>query len=342
MSKSTPSTKFVQDGSKAIFFTKPFWSLGSQIQGRTPGQRYMNENAVRARAGLLNLTAWTVLMLLTNVEKPQFILYSIAPVVLWDMVSASIFGLTPFSPYGVVGTILTWKMQPIWKPATPKRFAWVLGACMVSLCIFAGSPLLKLKPLSLTVAGLCVALTWMEAVLGFCIGCYMWNTVVAPMFGMEVCEECKMEIPVGSAMQLDALEKELEGQEKAIVSKYLPSQPDVKVTVFSKDNCPFCIKAKALLKGEKINFNEINFSQMEDDGKAKLMTALKNYTGQTTVPNIFINDEHIGGSTDLQALHDSGKLQSMLNGDKISKYLKSSEQISLANSQVMVDVVIED
>eukprot|EP00121_Abeoforma_whisleri_P011123 Awhi_evm1s10262 len=55
---------------------------------------------------------------------------------------------------------------------------------------------------------------------------------------------------------------------------------------------------------------------MKDDEKAKLMTALKNYTGQTTVPNIFINEEHIGGSTDLQALQDSGKLSAMLTIDE--------------------------
>lgn len=110
-----------QDPRQVHFLTIPWYSLGSQLDGRAKDNRYMNDNAVRARAGLLNMTAWTVTLLLFTVDKPKFILYSVGPIVLWDMVTASIFGLTPLSPYGILGTILTMKMKPVWKPAEPKR-----------------------------------------------------------------------------------------------------------------------------------------------------------------------------------------------------------------------------
>eukprot|EP00122_Pirum_gemmata_P000415 Pgem_evm1s366 len=306
----------VQDGSKPIFFTKPFYALGSEIKGRAPGEIYMNENAVRARAGLLNLTAWAVLMILTNIERPTFILYSIAPVVLWDMLAASIFGLTPFSPYGIVGTLLTWHLDPIWKPAAPKRFAWFLGAIMVSVCIIAGSPLIRLKPLSLAVAATCVLLTWMEGILGFCIGCYMWNKVIAPLFGKEECVECKMEIPVNPNSALETTTTTTEDREFicSFVSKSVgTSNPKAKITIFSKESCPYCIKAKTLLKDKNYSFNEINFNNITDeDEKYKVLTSLKNMTGQTTVPNIFINGQHVGGYTELLALSENNQLNDLL------------------------------
>uniref|UniRef100_A0A7S4DN35 DUF4395 domain-containing protein n=1 Tax=Lotharella globosa TaxID=91324 RepID=A0A7S4DN35_9EUKA len=112
--------------------------------GRTPGKRYLNENAVRARAGLLMLTAVAVVIVLLQIENPRFLIYTVAPVAGWDMLSGAIFGLTPFAPYGIAGTLLAWGKAPEWKPAGPKRFAWTLGFFMVCICVVMGALRLRI------------------------------------------------------------------------------------------------------------------------------------------------------------------------------------------------------
>jgi hypothetical protein len=99
------------------------------------------------------------------------------------MTVAAIFGLTPLSPSGFMGTAVTMKISPVWKPIKPKRFAWTLGAVLGITCLT-----FRLLDLSnawlLSVLGICFILTWFEAVLGFCLGCWMHSIA----FGCEVCE----------------------------------------------------------------------------------------------------------------------------------------------------------
>ena len=67
-----------------------------------------------------------------------------------------------------------------------------------------------------------------------------------------------------------------------------------KVTIFSKPNCPFCAKAKQLLKAKGLQFEELSV------GTDISITAMRAITNQDTVPQIFINGEHIGGSDKLE------------------------------------------
>ncbi len=82
-----------------------------------------------------------------------------------------------------------------------------------------------------------------------------------------------------------------------------------KVTVYTLDYCPYCKKANRLLNENNIEFEEIEISDNEMAMRKKLgeMTG-----GQTTVPQIFINDKSIGGSTELQELISSGKIKDLL------------------------------
>ena len=90
-----------QSQNQAHFFTDPISASGHELEEKPSGSLYMNENAVRARAGLLNATAWTVLVLIFSMGNARFLAYSVAPVAVpWDMVTAALFGLTPLSPYG--------------------------------------------------------------------------------------------------------------------------------------------------------------------------------------------------------------------------------------------------
>ncbi|XP_043219555.1 thioredoxin reductase 1, cytoplasmic-like [Amphibalanus amphitrite] len=85
-----------------------------------------------------------------------------------------------------------------------------------------------------------------------------------------------------------------------------------KVAVFSKSWCPFCDKVKQLFKTNGIAYGALELDQVED-GPA-LQDALKERTGQSTVPNVFVNGEHVGGCDDTLQAHSSGKLASLLNG----------------------------
>ena len=82
-----------------------------------------------------------------------------------------------------------------------------------------------------------------------------------------------------------------------------------KVLTYTVDYCPYCKKAKALLKEKGVDFEDIDITQNEDEMREKIG---KITGGRTTVPQIFINNVHIGGYTDLKALNDSGKLDEML------------------------------
>ncbi|KAI8364664.1 glutaredoxin-1 [Radiomyces spectabilis] len=84
-----------------------------------------------------------------------------------------------------------------------------------------------------------------------------------------------------------------------------------KVAVFSKSYCPYCSKAKNVFKELGQEFYVIELDQ--DDKGSAIQQYLAQLTGQRTVPNIFINGEHIGGCDSLLAIKSSGKLVKLLN-----------------------------
>ncbi len=80
-----------------------------------------------------------------------------------------------------------------------------------------------------------------------------------------------------------------------------------KVVIYSKDNCPYCTAAKALLTGKGVPFTEHNLQTKPDE-----LAALKQRTGMRTVPQIFIGEELIGGFSELQKLENDGELDAKL------------------------------
>ncbi|MEY8831998.1 glutaredoxin 3 [Phaeobacter italicus] len=80
------------------------------------------------------------------------------------------------------------------------------------------------------------------------------------------------------------------------------------IVIYTKDYCPFCKAAKALLTGKGVTFT--NFEISSDDEKQAEMIARA--SGRTTVPQIFIGDFHVGGYTDLAALNAAGGLDALL------------------------------
>ncbi len=82
-----------------------------------------------------------------------------------------------------------------------------------------------------------------------------------------------------------------------------------KVMVFSKSYCPYCAKAKDLLKSLSIPFKAIELD-IEPNGQ-EIQQELLSITNQKTVPNIFISTKHVGGCDKLFELHAKQNLQTL-------------------------------
>jgi glutaredoxin 3 len=83
-----------------------------------------------------------------------------------------------------------------------------------------------------------------------------------------------------------------------------------KITLYTKDHCPYCTKAKTLLKQKGV---EGSITEIDISSDPKLLTEmLERSNGKRTVPQIFINETHVGGCDDLYALNAAGKLDALL------------------------------
>ena len=80
------------------------------------------------------------------------------------------------------------------------------------------------------------------------------------------------------------------------------------VTVYMGPMCAFCDAAKRLLTKKKIPYKEINVALDE----SKLEEMLKKSNGKRTIPQIFIEDYHIGGYVELIALEKKGELDNLI------------------------------
>ena len=81
------------------------------------------------------------------------------------------------------------------------------------------------------------------------------------------------------------------------------------IEIYTTPYCPYCLDAKTLLKKKGAAFSEIDVSR-DRDLRLKMIARAQ---GQTTVPQIFIGETHVGGCDDLYALDDAGKLDALLN-----------------------------
>ncbi len=82
------------------------------------------------------------------------------------------------------------------------------------------------------------------------------------------------------------------------------------VEIYTWTTCPYCMRAKALLKSKGVDYVEYNITG-NDAARAKMV---ERTGGPKSVPQIFINDIHYGGCDDLHALDSEGKLDMILKG----------------------------
>lgn len=81
-----------------------------------------------------------------------------------------------------------------------------------------------------------------------------------------------------------------------------------RVTIYTTSVCPYCVAAKRLLGKLAIDYDEIDVG----DDRERRSEMVERAQGHRTVPQVFIDDEHVGGYTELQALADAGGLTHLL------------------------------
>ncbi|MBF6058873.1 DUF4395 family protein [Thiomicrorhabdus heinhorstiae] len=129
---------------------------------------------------------------------------------LFELIAGMFVWTARFSPSIQLASFLARNKPPVWKPLTPKRFAWGLGIALASFClvffnpdVFAGaintlfsSELLPTTynyipyQIPVTLIWVCLALMWFEAVLGFCLGCKIHSLLVWMGVITEPCYAC--------------------------------------------------------------------------------------------------------------------------------------------------------
>lgn len=80
------------------------------------------------------------------------------------------------------------------------------------------------------------------------------------------------------------------------------------IDIYTKQTCPFCHRAKALLDQKGVKYHEIAI-----DNDSEKRAEMIDRSGRTTVPQIFIDQQHIGGCDDLFALDQRAGLDPLLN-----------------------------
>lgn len=80
------------------------------------------------------------------------------------------------------------------------------------------------------------------------------------------------------------------------------------IIIYTTRFCPFCIRAKQLLKSKGVDYQEVAV-----DNNSELRQEMLEKSGQRTVPQIWINNQHIGGCDELYELECSGALNNILN-----------------------------
>lgn len=81
------------------------------------------------------------------------------------------------------------------------------------------------------------------------------------------------------------------------------------VEIYTKAFCPYCTRAKRLLDDKGVAYDEFDITM----GGPKRAEMVDRSGGRTTVPQVFIDGKHIGGSDDLATLDDEGGLDPLLN-----------------------------
>ncbi len=148
---------------------------GLSDDGREVRSTVFNENEVRVAAGL-TMIAGAVAFVYANFEKVFVPIRVVTIVFSLEFLIRLTVGLK-YSPAGAVSRWMTRRQQPQWVSAKPKRFAWTMGLVMsLAMAFITNSGIHGALPRTICLT--CLALMWLEAVPGICLGCELHGLLV--------------------------------------------------------------------------------------------------------------------------------------------------------------------
>lgn len=182
------------------------FSFGEHIDGLTVGGRELhagvfNENEVRAAAGVTLVVA-AIAFSLAYFRQQYAPLQAASAFFFVEFLVRTTAGIR-YSPVGVLARWMTLRQPPEWVSAKPKRFAWSIGLAMAfSMTIITNSGIRGTLPRTLCI--ICMALMWLEASLGICLGCELHGLLMrrgwrAKDPEIELCAHGVCAVPARSA-----------------------------------------------------------------------------------------------------------------------------------------------
>lgn len=129
---------------------------------------------------------------------------------LFEMLAGMFVLTSRLSPTILISSFLAKAQKPVWKPLVPKRYAWGIGASLISVCLAFFNPEIlaqwinqlfskELLPttenyipfwIPINFVFICLGFMWLEAVLGFCVGCKVHALLVKVGIHQEECDAC--------------------------------------------------------------------------------------------------------------------------------------------------------
>jgi hypothetical protein len=141
---------------------------GLTVEGRPLHAAVFNEREVRTAAGL-TMVAGGIAFSYAYFEHDYIGLQVIASVFLLEFLIRTTIGIHR-SPFGVLARLFTFRYEPDWVSAKPKRFAWTMGLGMAfAMTVITNSGIRGYLPR--TICLICLTLMWLESVVGLCVGC---------------------------------------------------------------------------------------------------------------------------------------------------------------------------
>ena len=171
---------------------------------------YINERALRARAGLMFLIPVILLFIrLDHGDHNEIIVnaisgitaareyshtfaYSLIFFVMYEMVTPMFVKTAHFSITSVLGAFFTRKQQPIYQVMRPKVFAWSIGLILAILCQIS-LYYTVMQSIAFYFLATCLLFMWLESACGICAGCYVYYILVRAGIIKDNCDTCGVE-----------------------------------------------------------------------------------------------------------------------------------------------------
>jgi len=135
----------------------------------------VDEHQVRAAAGT-TMVLGGVAFAFAYFRQVYWPLQAVSALLTLEFLIRATAGLR-YSPVGALASVLTRRHRPEWVSARPKRFAWTLGLAMSgAMAVITNSGIRGWLPR--TICLICLALMWLESVLGLCLGCEIHRLLV--------------------------------------------------------------------------------------------------------------------------------------------------------------------